>query len=129
MLEPSSFVIDAAANAQVDGPTIVVGHGPDGKAIDPASPLCVAKKATDPATGLSNHWLKRASTGPDAGLLFNPYSPNYDRDQARAFHGHLGRAQYEFCRVSQEAFEAFVLFLQTGNLVHQRRAERAANNG
>jgi hypothetical protein len=118
------FVIDAAANAVVDGAVQITGYTLGGKEADPAIPMCLAKKSFDPATGISRYWLKRASNGPDAGHLFNPHSPNFDRSTALAFHAHLGRGQYEFRRVNQAAFDAYLAFLQGGNLRDLRQAER-----
>lgn len=113
-----------AANAG-EKPLETKAYGPGGKEVSPEDPGALACETFDPNTGRTSHWAKRSTRGLDAGRLYNPQSPTFNRDVARAFHGYNGRPQYEWRKASAESFRLYKLFLETGVLVHLRHAERA----
>lgn len=54
--------------------------------------------------------------------MFNPHDPMYMGNPRRMTQG--GRRLYEFRAVRQEAFDCYLRFLRTNNVVHLRHAER-----
>ncbi len=108
--------------SQYDAEPVLRGFGPGGLVADPDSEGCLAMSAIDPALGGEKYYLKRATTGPTAGSLYDPNGP-LARDPARPA-GHLGKGAYEFRRCTKDAFDAYLSFLQTGNTLHLRHAER-----
>lgn len=90
------------------------GFGPGGKEISVDDPLCLAKTTQDQCTKITRHWLKRATNGVNAGKLYNPHWPLFDT-----------RTNYVFCKASEEAFRAYLRFLETDNTLFLMRAERS----
>lgn len=124
MPDPFEFVIDHGQNQVVDGEVEIIGYGPGGKVLPVTAVECLARKSFDPATGVYRFWLKRATAGPEQGTLYNPHSPMFEKASTQRVYSHLGRGQYEFFKVSQEAFDSYLMFLKTGNPIHLRQAER-----
>jgi hypothetical protein len=119
------FTIRPEQKSAVDGEIVVTGYSMAGNVIDAKSDDCVAKKAYDPATTRTRHWVKRATAGADAGNLFNPHSPDFNPDAVNRVHHAMGRGQYEFRPVTSECFDLYMRFLTTGNVNSLRYAERA----
>lgn len=120
----NQFIVSESQNALVDGPTAAIGYTFGGKEVPPDDQECLAKQVFDPATNNTRYWLKRATSGGDAGKLFNPHSPLFEAGGVNRFHKHLGKGQYEFVKTTKESFDAFLRFLVSGNTLHLRQAER-----
>ncbi len=120
----AKFILDVGANAIVDGPTVTQGYTRGGNLCLADHPEALARFTADHATGSRHYHLKRASQGPEAGRLWNPHSPTYDDRSNLAFHHHLGRYQYDWCKVTAEQFELYLTFLRTDDIRHLRHAER-----
>ncbi len=121
---PEHFIINPNLPDLVDGKPEVTGYGFGCKVIETTSGACLAKKSFDPATKQTMYWLKRATVGGDAGKLFNPHSPNFSEIGANRIFDAVGRGQYEFYKASQDSFDAYLRFLESGNILHLRHAER-----
>lgn len=117
---PDPFRVD---DARV-GDVCLEGFNEFGAAVDPADPGCVAKRATDPETGTSRHWAKRATSGPDAGCLYNPQSAFFRRQDYTQPSRHSGNLGFVWRPVTAECFDHFLRFLATKNVTHLRVAER-----
>jgi len=102
----------------------VIGYTIGAKKVKPDADNCVAKVATDLESGNSRYWLKRATSGLEAGRLFNPHGPGYTAASAKRFWAETGKNQYEFRKATQESFELYMKFLESGNELHLRQAER-----
>jgi hypothetical protein len=100
------------------------GYTLRGEPMEVDDPLCVAKRTADGFSGVARYWVKRATAGPCAGALFNPHSPDYVPESLHRKWAHSGRDNWEWSKVSADAFEAYLRFLRTGNGVHYRHAER-----
>ncbi len=118
------FIIDHGENAVVDGPVVAVGYASGGKEVGVEDAACLAKRVTDPATGHERYWLKRATSGAEAGKLYNPHSPAFEPERQGRFNERMGRSQYEFAKAGKDAFIIYLRFLVSGNLLHLRQAER-----
>lgn len=74
------------------------------------------------------YWIKRATTGPDAGHLLNPWGIHYqqgiDNKRVSSF---MGKRRYEYSSVTADAFEMYLNFLETRNELYFRQAEREVN--
>lgn len=101
------------------------GIGEYGNAVDPSSNVCYARKIADPETGKSVFLIRRANSGHDAGHFLNPRSPFYNEGDERRIQARKGKRLFEFVRVTQEQYDYYIKFLQTGNIAWLRAAERA----
>ncbi len=91
---------------------------------DCAENLIYAKKVV---TGRgTEYWVRHATTGPDAPHLLNPWGMHFSQgiDDKRVA-TILGKKRYEFKKVNEEVFKAYVIFLETRNERYYRYAERA----
>ena len=111
-------------NQSIDDEIETTGYGLGGFEIDPNCDDALAKVVTDKKTGRSSYWLKRATSGPDSGNLFNPQSPTFNAQAAKRFHSAMNRGQYVYRKASKDSFELYLKFLQTGNPLNLRNAER-----
>jgi len=98
----------------VQGAVTVDGFALGGKRVEPDAANCLAKRAKDCATSIERYWLKRATTGNNAGKLYNPNWPIHD-----------SKAEYAFVKATKEAFDSYVRFLETDNPLFLHQAERA----
>lgn len=98
--------------------------GLDGHKSDTDFPGSIAKLSVDSENKSEKHFVKFATTGRDAGHMFDPHSPNFDKTKLEAFYEQFGRSHYEFRKVSKAAFDAYMRFLESGNPLHLRHAER-----
>jgi hypothetical protein len=92
---------------------------------DPDSPECVAKMIHYPGTGQTHYYIRWVRTGLEAGTVLRCADPAFNaaselRKQAKQ----MGSEKYSFCKVKREAFEHYLKYLQTGNAVYARHAER-----
>jgi hypothetical protein len=98
---------------EVDGQPALTFYGARGVTLAADSKAALAKMSEDPATGRRRFWVKAVKSGVDRGRFYNPQSPTFS-----------ARNEYEFREVKAEAFDLFVRFLQTGNPLNIRGAER-----
>jgi hypothetical protein len=87
-----------------------------GKEVDENDKSALAKQSTDRQTGGKRYFVKRATEGPDAGLMWNPQGPMFNATRSR----------YEFRQATPEAFAFFMAFLKTQNPNSIRHAERVS---
>lgn len=99
------------------------GFDAKGSDIDPDSTECVAKSSKDVETGNTRFWIKTHKTGINAGHYFNPQSM-YTKPSLSG-RGQSGLDAYAWVPARKEAFESYVQFLITGNIVCLRKAERS----
>ncbi len=99
-------------------------YGLDGRESLTDLPGSIAKLSVDSENNSTKWFIKFATMGADAGHMFNPQSPNFDKSQLEAFYEKFGRAYYEFRKVSKAAFDYYLAFLKGGNPLHLRQAER-----
>lgn len=94
--------------------------GPDGKKIKIDSELCVAKMVESKGQQ-TRHYVKKLTRG----STFNFFNPLNDEigtlSNAKTTDG---RTRWEFTLVSEDSYNAYIQFLQTGNLYYLRNAER-----
>jgi hypothetical protein len=82
------------------------------------------------AKDITTYWVKRATSGPEAGHLLNPLSPNYtDGVDNKRTEARLGKKRYEYTQVTESVFIAYLHFLRTRNELYYRQADREAYHG
>jgi hypothetical protein len=92
----------------------VYGVTDAGQVVDHTDSKAVAQRLQDATAGRYHYLVKVARTGPDAGHLYNRFSPNFEPGQGR----------YEFQKVNEAVFRAYVKYLHTSNPNDYRHAER-----
>lgn len=94
--------------------------GPDGKKVKPDSDFCVAKRV-ESKNQETRHYVKKLTRG-NGFNLFNPLDDEIGSlSSAKTTDG---RDRWEFTLVTEDSYNAYVQFLQTGNLFYLRNAER-----
>jgi hypothetical protein len=91
---------------------------------DPQDERALAKVVHDEELDRRSYWLKIAVAGPEAGSLHNHHSPYYVGDARQRQRGTM---TYEWKKVTREAYEAYLRFLKTDQLVHLRHAQGLLN--
>jgi hypothetical protein len=80
----------------------------------------------DNQTRQPTYWIRAAVTGPDVPHLLNPWGMNFTPDvDDKIFDSQLGKRKYEFRKVTKEAFDMYITFLQKGRELYLRQAERS----
>ncbi len=104
-------------------PVVSVGYKWGGTPVVPTEDDCCAK-STEEAGQKPRFWVAYCTHGNDSGGMRNPSSAFYVPQNDRI--GHLGKNRYEFREVTEESYSSYRLFLDTGNVVHLRQAERSS---
>lgn len=99
-----------------------VGYDPSGDVINPDDNLCLARKATSPATGKTRFFVRHVISGRRSGHMFDKNQD--DLDLLKSNRPRQGQPPYQFKEVSRQAFDYYVEFLTTSNNSFLRRAER-----
>lgn len=95
-----------------------------GYEISPDDPECLAKQVFDPVSNKYRHYIKFATAGINAGHMYNPQAPNVMKHELKRVDNVMGRNRYEFRRVTEVSYNAYVKFLNTGIPNHFRIADR-----
>jgi hypothetical protein len=66
-------------------------------------------------SGKLHCYIKRGIRGPNKGMFYNPQDPMYAK----------GQTVYEYSKVTQAAFDSYLRFIKTKNVLHLRHAERS----
>lgn len=106
-----------------DDKTERFGFNEKGVSISPDSPECVAKKSMDAVSGNTRYFVKVAKTGSDAGRFYNPQS-SFTKPKSLNSRGSAGLEAYLWRPVRADAFDSYLRFLTTGNILCLRNAER-----
>ena len=93
------------------------GYNIKGKTIPIDSEDCLAKSVT--RLGFTWYWLKKGTQGPIRGSLLNPFVR-----QETFHHVFKDKELYEWSRVTNSQFDAYVKFLKTKDPAYLRQAER-----
>lgn len=101
------------------------GYSDYGNTVEISSSECYAKEIFDPDTQKKSFFVRQASSGHDAGHFLNPRSPFYNDGNEKRTEAKMGKRMFEFVRVTEEKFNHYIRFLQTGNQAWLRIAERA----
>ncbi len=83
----------------------------------------VAKSSHDKGFNTNSYWIKKATFGPEAGCMYNPLSPTFDRYSLGKV-GNGGRKAYEYKRVTEQSFNLYIQFIKTQNTLFLKNAER-----
>lgn len=108
----------------VDSQVKSVGYDADDKEVPATDDSAVAKTVTDESTGRTTYYLKVATSGGEAGQLYNQQSPLHNPFGNTRQLGRSGLNQYVFKKVAPQAFELYRSFLRSKSLVHFRQAQR-----
>lgn len=96
----------------------VVYHGFGGKEVKDTDKWLAKKTA-------NGCFLRFATTGLDAGRLFNPHSPNHPTNISwESLLGSNGKYQYEPRKVTEAAYSMYIQYLKSGDPIYLRQAER-----
>ena len=101
---------------EIDGPTII-GYGKSAKEIEPENKFCLAKKVKQ--NGVETFFVKRSSKNTS---FFNHNDDSLQENDI--YNASTGKRNFEFVRVTRNAFSHYIKFLQTDNEVHLRAAQR-----
>jgi hypothetical protein len=102
----------AAKRAEEDPDVTAYSYEGHGAEVPAGSPKAAAKVVR--GVGQPRYSAKHVTTGMCRGHLYNPLSPSYSI-----------RDQYEWKPVTKAAFDLYLRFLQTHNVVYARQAGRA----
>lgn len=83
----------------------------------------VKKKEVLPINSVT-YYVKRCTTGMDAGHLLNPNSIWHKGGETKAFDARTGRNYYRYEKVNENCFKLYLRFLETKNPAYLRNAER-----
>lgn len=90
--------------------------------VDNKTTMTVKKKeAVEPG---ETYFVKRCTTGMDAGHLFNPNSIWNKGGETKAFDTRSGRSVYRYEKVTKTCFDLYLRFLFSKNPAYLRNAER-----
>lgn len=98
------------------------GYNEQGVEIDPDSTDCVAKSSKDIASGNTRYWIRAHKFGTNAGHYYNPQGVFASRKREKSI---AGLSAYAWVAAKPEAFDNYLRFLTTGNIICLRKAERA----
>lgn len=99
-----------------------VGYAKGRQIVSVDDDTCVAKQIDG-----ENHTvylIKQGTRGAETGLLYNHMSPTFEERTQNRLHSETGRRQFEFVKVKKEVFDLYLQFLESGNLIYLRKAER-----
>jgi hypothetical protein len=92
--------------------------------VDTAAKECVVKKVYDETHDLFRYFVKKSTRGAEAGCFYNQLSPYFDHNTEYKVDPQSGQSQFEFVSVSEEVYNLYITFLQTGNKARVKQAER-----
>jgi hypothetical protein len=72
----------------------------------------------------NRYYVKRATYGPEAGKLANPFGTLYKVGQSKTHENRTGKQQYEYSEVTKTVFDMYLKFLETHSEIYLRNAER-----
>ena len=100
------------------------GIGLNGLPCEINDPTCLAKETFDAETGHARYYVKVATSGDNAGHMYNPQSPTAAPHELKRVDMALGRGRYEFKKTTLDSFNLYVKFLSGGNIADYRHADR-----
>ncbi len=80
-------------------------------------------------SGHKEYFVKYATTGGSVNRMLNPWGLYFTAGDETKVEKMMGRKRYEFRRVKESVFDAYLKFLSTQNQRYLLNAEREAANG
>jgi hypothetical protein len=100
----------------------------DGAKLTDDSDGAFAKKIEHPS-GHTEFFVKFATAGPEVGRMLNPWGFYYKPGDERRIEPQMGRKRYEYRKVNERTFDAYIQFLKTRSQRYILNAERELENG
>lgn len=121
-----SFIDGSPAIKQQVGKSIDFYYGIGGHIIDDGVGAFARK--TEKSSGAKEYYVKFSTGGSNIGRMLNPWGPFYREGDEVRFDKQRGRNGYEFQKVSEVIFDAYMKFLQTRSERYILQAEREVGN-